>query len=164
MKRSFFVIMLLVVLAGSNIHAQSPLGKKLGFGVVLGEPTGLTVKIMTVTNNAFVADLGNSYFGSPRLNVDYLWFFDAFNSNQFTLYAGPGASLGFGEGNGFWYKNKEGYYYRQGTGLGVRGVIGVNFVPQRSQFEIFGELGTLIGLSPSFGSSFDAAVGVRFYP
>ena len=154
----------LLIFSFSSIYAQSPRGKHIGFGLMFGEPTGGTLKIMSNNTNAFVIDVGSSYFGSPRINADYIWQFNAFNSDIANLYAGPGVAIGIGEGSGIWYKEKNGFYYHNGTGFGIRGVIGVNFIPRRSPFEIFGEMGVLIGLSPTSGSALDAAVGVRFYP
>ncbi len=76
---------------------------------------------------------------------------------------GPGGVLGIGEGNGFWYKGK--YHRTSGNfGLGARGVFGINVVPERTPLEIFFEMGVLVGLAPDFGSSVDAALGMRFYP
>lgn len=163
MKRTISIlIMFMSLFLFENVYAQSPQNKKFGFGIMLGDPTGGTVKIWTQPANAFVIDLGSSYFGSPRLGADYLWHFNAFNSRIANLYAGPGAVLGFGEGSGFWYKDK---FIRTGgsVGVGIRGVFGVDVVPQRTPLEIFGEIGVLVGFSPS-GSSVDVAIGLRFYP
>ena len=164
--RKLFIFIIVFILSGSfNIFAQSPQGRNVGFGVMLGDPTGLTLKIWTPTNNAFVIDLGSSYFGSPRINVDYLWHFNAFRSNAVNLYAGPGAALGFGKGHGIWYDNNQGFYVRNNNpGLGIRGVFGVDFVPNKNPLEFFFELGVLVGLAPDFGSAVDAAIGMRFYP
>ena len=148
--------------------AQSPPGgKDFGFGIIVGDPTGGTLKFWTTRPNAFVIDIGASYFGSPRIGVDYLWHFNAFNSNIAHLYAGPGGVIGIGEGRGFWYKEKGGGFYvreRSEVGLGIRGVFGVNVIPERTPLEIFFEIGVLIGLVPGFGSAVDAALGIRFYP
>jgi hypothetical protein len=166
MHRSFIIVLLCsYFLFPGNVNAQSPRGKEFGFGIVLGDPTGVSVKYWTQSTNAFVFDLGASYFGSPRIGVDYLWHFDAFRSNEVKLYAGPGVVLGIGEGNGFWYQNKEGFLYRgEDAGLAVRGVFGVNIIPRETPMEIFFELGTLVGLAPDFGAAVDAALGFRFYP
>mgnify|MGYP000878532455 CR=1 FL=1 len=163
--RLLLYILTVFLLVSANTQAQSPRGKDFGFGIVLGDPTGLTVKYWTQNTNAFVFDLGASYFGSPRIGMDYLWHFNAFNSNEVKLYAGPGVALGIGEGNGFWYKDKEdGFLHRDNAGLGVRGVFGLNFVPRSTPIEIYAELGTLVGLVPDFGAAVDAAIGFRFYP
>lgn len=164
MRRLLFLLSILLIITVSSF-AQSPQGKKIGFGIMLGDPSGLTAKFWTQPENAWVVDLGTSYFGSPRIDVDYLWHFNAFNSRIVTLYAGPGGALGFGRGHGFWYQNSEGFYvHENGTGFGVRGVFGVNFEPQRTPLEVFFEVGMLVGITPSFGSAVDAAFGLRFYP
>jgi hypothetical protein len=163
--RSMVLILFCVYfLLPGSLNAQSPNGKNFGFGIVLGDPTGVTIKYWTQSTNAFVFDLGASYFGSPRIGVDYLWHFNAFNSSEVKLYAGPGAVLGIGEGDGFWYKDKEGFLHRDDSGIGVRGVFGINFIPRTTPLEIFVELGTLVGLAPDFGAAVDAALGFRFYP
>ncbi len=165
MRRLFVLAVAIFILANTqSIFAQSPQGKQFGFGIMLGDPTGATLKFWTQNENAFVVDIGSSYFGSPRIGGDYLWHFNAFHSSIANLYAGPGVVLGFGRGHGFWYSD-EGFYARgSGTGLGVRGVFGVDVVPRDNPLEFFFEVGVLVGLAPDFGSAVDAALGLRFYP
>jgi hypothetical protein len=162
LKAVFTIIILNVLINISMIYAQGPEGKNFGFGIILGDPSGATVKFWTAAANAFVVDVGASYFGSPRIGVDYLWHFDAFRSRIANLYAGAGGALGIGKGNGFWYKGK---YFREKSELGIaaRGVFGVNVIPENTPLELFFEIGMLIGFSPDFGSSADAAIGIRFY-
>lgn len=156
----------LFIFYSSVVFAQSPGGKSFGFGIILGEPTGGTLKFITSYENAFVVDIGTSYYGSPRINVDYLWHFDAFNSNIALLYAGPGGVIGIGEGRGFWYKDKNDRFYRESNnvGIGMRGIFGINVIPERTPLEFFLEFGVLVGFVPDFGSGVDAALGMRFYP
>jgi len=150
-----------VVMLGVSSYAQSPGGKDLGFGVMLGDPAGLTLKYWPNHVNAFVFDLGSSYFGSPRINADYLWHFNAFESDIANLYAGPGVALGFGNSGGFWDRS---FRNDNNTALGVRGVFGVNILPRRTPLEVFVEIGVLVGLTPDFGSGIDGAIGIRYYP
>lgn len=170
MKKVLFLavaLCALVVISFSQASAQGPRGKEFGFGLVLGEPTGLTIKYWLNKENALTASLGASYFGAPRIGVDYLWHFDVFKSNIVKMYAGPGLVLGIGEGRGFWYKEKHGkFYFRSDgeTGIAFRGVFGLNIVPRNTPLEIFLELGPLVGISPTSGSAIDAALGIRFYP
>ena len=126
-------------------------------------PLGATLKFWTQRDNAFVVDVGSSYFGTPRIGVDYLWHFNAFRSQVANLYAGPGGVIGFGEGHGIWYK---GHYLRAGgdVGIGARGVVGVNFVPRDTPIETFFEIGVLLALAPEFDSGVDVGLGIRFYP
>lgn len=149
--------------------AQGPRGNNAGFGIILGEPLGLTAKFWLNRENALQAHLGASYFGAPRLQADYLWHLNVFNSQVVKLLAGPGVGIGFGhEGSGFWYKEKgqKYWYYREDAsfGLGVRVITGLNIIPKNTPIEIFVELGPNIGIYPGFGVGLDAGVGIRFYP
>jgi hypothetical protein len=166
---SVLLLVLAIICSFQPVAAQGPKGKNFGFGIILGDPLGGTVKYWLNKENALTGSIGASYFGAPRLQVDYLWHFDAFSSSVVKMYAGPGLGLGFGsEGSGIWYKGKRGnFYYRDGDdglGIAVRAVFGLNIVPKRSPLEIFAELGPNVGLIPGFGVAIDAAVGVRFYP
>ncbi len=160
MKKLLLILSLLIIF-NLSLSAQSPGGKELGFGVMLGDPSGLTLKYWQKQDNAFVFDLGTSYFGNPRLNADYLWHFDAFNSNFANLYAGPGVALGFGSSGGFWDKN---FRSDKNAALGVRGVFGIDILPRQTPLEVFVELGVLVGLTPDCGSGLDESIGIRFYP
>ncbi len=152
--------------------AQRPSGD-FGFGLILGDPLGGTIKYWLNGTNALVADIGESYFGNPRIDVDYLWHFNSFNSRVVLLYGGVGGAIGFGNGYGYYgvfYKKdgeKERFYYRTNSGsvgIGIRAIFGLNIVPKRTPLEFFVEAGPLIGITPAFGVGIDLAVGVRFYP
>jgi hypothetical protein len=85
------------------------------------------------------------------------------------LYGGIGGVIGFGRqgwGWGWHKKNPDDFYYRNegDVGLGMRASFGINFVPRRTPFEFFVELGGLMGVVPDFGFGVEAAAGVRFYP
>lgn len=167
-RKYVFVILVLILGFSKESLAQGPEGKNFGFGIILGEPTGLTLKYWFNRENALTGSIGGSYFGSPRINVDYLWHIDAFRSRVAILYAGLGGALGFGRGgDGFWYKDdKDRFFYRPASdvGLGVRGSFGLNVIPARVPLEIFFEMGALVGLAPSSGAAVDLALGLRFYP
>ena len=79
---------------------------------------------------------------------------------DFELYAGVGAVLAFGEGDGFF---NEKYKRKDDFGVGVKGLMGVNFKPSK-KFEIFLELGPLIGLTNGVGADMEGSIGFRFYP
>ncbi len=164
-KKIFLFVMIIFFITGlTSTKAQfAPKGNTFGFGIMLGDPTGGTIKLWLNRENALAFSLGASFFGSPRIGIDYLWHFDAFESDIVNLYAGPGGVIGFGEGDGFWYKKK---FIRTNNevGLAGRGIFGLNIVPRQTPLEIFVELGVLIAIVPNFGSAADAAVGIRFYP
>jgi len=169
-NRSLVATLIVLCASISSLLAQGPQGKEFGFGIVIGEPLGVTVKYWTSRENALQASLGASYFGAPRVQVDYLWHINAFNSSIVKLIAGPGLGVGFGqEGSGIWYKDNgkhDTWYYRPeaGVGIGVRVITGINIIPRNTPLEIFLEIGPNIGISPGFGVALDAGIGIRFYP
>ncbi len=167
MKIRFIILLVFAIVFISNhTLAQGPMGRDFGFGLILGDPTGGTIKYWFSSENALVVSIGGSYFGSPRINAEYLWHFDAFNSQVVKLYAGIGGVIGFGEGRGWFRKHDDDdfWYRKEGTGLAIRAIFGLNIIPRRTPLEIFAEAGPLIGVSPDFGSALDVSVGIRFYP
>lgn len=154
-----------LLLSASGLKSYSPQGKNFGFGIMLGEPTGLTAKFWTSKDNALAFCLGNSYLGNLRIGADYLWHFNAFNSKIVNMYSGPGIALGIGESSGWWYHNKNKVWYKEddGIGLGVRGVFGINIVPRNTPLEIFGELGVMVGFLPGTFTNVEGAIGIRYY-
>lgn len=164
-KIIFFLSAIISLIYVDPILAQSKSGS-FGFGLVLGEPVGGTVKLWTGPTTALVGEIGGSYFGSPRIQIDYTYHFDAFNSEVVKMYAGPGLALGFGRGRVIIYRqDPDRFYYREAEeiGVGVRAIFGLNIIPRDTPIEMFLEAGPLIGISPGFGSVIDAALGIRFY-
>lgn len=155
------IIITSLVLSANLVHSQKPNGN-FGFGLVLGDPSGLTGKFWLGNSDAVNIAVGSSYFGKLRVGVDYQWHFDAFRSNQWNLFGAAGGVLGLGEGND--YVRKKYFEDDEDLGLGARGVFGVNFIPKGGNFEIFAEAGLLVGFVPEFGSGFDFGIGARFYP
>ncbi|MGA2297953.1 MAG: hypothetical protein ABSG15_10435 [FCB group bacterium] len=167
MKKSIFLIIILLIIEIFPLKSQGPRGKDFGFGLLLGDPLGLTIKYWTNQENALDAYLGESYFGATRIGADYLWHFDAFNSKVVKMYAGPGLTIGFGNGRYYFYnEDHDRFYYRsdEGTGFGGRVILGINIIPRRTPIEIILEAGVLVGISPAFGTAIDTGLGIRFYP
>lgn len=166
MNISLVIVLFLFVTIISN--AQSPKGKSTGVGVVLGDPTGATLKYWTGNSVAYNFYIGNSYFGEFTLGADYMQHYNAFNSSLFNVHLAGGVLVGLGNGNSGWIRkgNNDGFYSRDGKtfGVGARGMLGVNFVPSNSPFEISFEVGPFVGLAPNFGVDFMSDFTIRFYP
>ena len=163
MKNSTYITLTisLILISTLELMSYSPKGKDFGFGIMLGEPTGLTAKLWTSRDNAFAFNVGNF-----RIGADYLWHFNAFNSKIVNMYSGPGIAIGIGESGGWWYHNKNKVWFREDNddiGFGVRGVFGINIVPRNTPLEIFGELGVMIGLLPGTFTNVEGAIGIRYY-
>jgi hypothetical protein len=163
------LLLTLVFLLSINLStAQSPKGKSTGVGVVLGDPTGATLKYWTGNMEAYNFYIGNSYFGELTVGVDYMQHYNAFNSSVFNVHLAGGVVAGLGNGNSGWIRKgkDDGFYYRDGKtfGVGARGMLGLNFVPKSSPFEISLEVGPFLGISPAYGFDFMSDLTIRFYP
>lgn len=149
----FRLLASIILFVGATVFAQSPMNRDFGVGLILGEPSGATVKYWTAYDQALVGSVGISRFDATRVGLDYMWHFDAFNSDVVALYTGPGVAFGSLGGS-------------SDDRAGVRGMLGLNIVPRSTALEIFFEAGPLIsfpgGGSPS--TSLDAAAGIRIYP
>jgi len=167
MKNFKFLILAIIIMLISATESKpnAPQGKNFGVGIILGEPTGLTIKLWSQPNEAFAFSVANSYLGNLRLGMDYLWHFNAFNSNVVNLYAGPGVAIGIGDNGGWLYTNDNKTWYKEkdDIGLGVRIVFGMNIVPRNSPLEFFGEMGYMLGFLPGNYSNVEGALGIRYY-
>ncbi len=135
-----------------------------GMGLILGEPTGLSAKLWTSKVNAFDFGLGVSVGGDRikykgnynngsrvHFHMDYLWHsFNAITSTErFPLYYGFGGR--FNTGGGY-----------DGS-LGIRGVIGIAWLPRSTPIDVFVELVPVFQVTPLTGLGIDAGLGIRYF-
>lgn len=163
MKYSLYLLLIIFfMLTLSHTEAQN---KKFGLGVIIGEPTGLSAKLWVSNNNALAFGLGWSVQGHPfyrfdshydrvtrtDIQVDYLWHsFNAIShNNQFPLFYGIGGKI----------STERGY---NGT-FGVRGVLGIVWLPHSTPLDIFIEVAPILLLVNSTGFGIDAAIGARYF-
>lgn len=137
----------------------------VGFGLMFGDPTAVTVKSRTGGSNDLIFNLGFvSHYGAFRLDGIYTFNFpDVINHRDFTLYAGVGGVLGIGDGNGIYYGKRDRDGDDGDLSIGAKGLFGLNFTPSK-QFEIFIEVGPLISLTPGIYTDMEGSLGFRFYP
>ncbi len=137
--------------------ALSPFGvaqqKGFGAGIILGEPTGLSVKGWLSEGSAIDAGLAWSFHpeGSFHLHADYLLHsFDVFKTEEpVALYYGIGGRLKTG-------RNED-------ARLGVRMVVGLDYLWRNAPFDIFLELAPVLDLTPSTEAEFNGGLGGRFW-
>jgi len=163
MRRSVYkLLFVFLMLSFSITQAQS---RKFGLGVIIGEPTGLSAKLWTSGNNALAFGLGWSVQGyrfngfdsdydrvtRSHIHVDYLWHsFDAISySGEFPLFYGIGGRIVTGP-------------EYSGT-FGVRGIIGIAWLPRSTPLDIFIEVVPTLLLVNSTGFGIEAGIGARFY-
>ena len=152
MKRThlFFTAVSLLLITNINLAQQ----KDFGLGVILGEPTGISAKFWLSPATALDLGLGYSFTSSNSvfdLYADYV-FHDPHliqSAEKFIVYYGPGARL----------KIKEDTDSR----LGVRGVIGILWIPRRSNFDLFVEIAPILDIIPATKFDFSGGIGGRYF-
>lgn len=157
------VLLISVILVARGSFAQD---RGIGFGVIIGEPTGLSAKVWTSGEHALDFgvgwSIGSNWIGTLHdhdergrrlhFHVDHLWHaFSAIHSNQrWPLYYGIGARVNTGAG--------------YDASLAIRGAIGVVWLPFDTVADFFAEVAPSFQLLPVSRLGLDAGLGVRYYP
>ena len=149
----------LLLLLNSPAAAQ----RRFGYGLVFGEPTGLSWKYTLERANAIDGVVGFSPENRFRIHADYLWISRPFNDGSFSLHYGAGAVLGFGRTR--YLVSDDGYFIRsRELGFAARIPIGIDYAIPRSPCEVYFELAPMLIFAPDVGAGIDAGVGLRIYP
>jgi hypothetical protein len=139
----------LLVLALFSGEAFAQGGKKLGLGLILGNPTGGSAKYWLSETQAFDAALGFS--GDLEMHADYLWHaWNAFPQppqGKLGLYLGAGPRLELKDDNEF----------------GIRGVFGATYLVDKYPWDVFLEVVPVLRVTPGPSMGLDAALGGRYY-
>jgi hypothetical protein len=145
---------LLIVSALFSVFAANGSGQSAGFGagIMVGEPTGISLKSWLSRTNAWDAGIawGFEKQGALHLHADYLWHnFDLIkiDKGRLPLYYGIGAR----------------FLFADDTHFGIRGVIGLNYLFADIPLDLFLELVPIFDLVPGTGIGFNGAFGIRYF-
>lgn len=127
-------------------------GGNLGIGIMIGEPTGLSVKTWNSGRSAFGIGAAWSLSGrneAIHLHADYLlhsWFTEM-DEERLAFYYGIGGRIIFADD----------------PRAGVRIPLGLNYVFGSIPFDIFVEAVPIVDLTPETEFAGNGAVGIRYY-
>jgi len=143
MKQLIQILVITIVISLSTTYAQ----KSFGLGIILGEPTGLSAKLYTGSNNAFDFAVAWSFKGSGNLllQADYVWHSSL--ARELALYYGIGGTITFADD----------------PNVGVRVPVGLDYVFTSAPIDIFVELVPVLNLIPSTNFELNGGVGIRFW-
>ncbi|KAF0149737.1 MAG: hypothetical protein FD143_2718 [Ignavibacteria bacterium] len=148
MKKSFLIFVVLVGFGIINSVRSQEEG--YGFGIMLGEPTGLSAKYWLDGKKALNFGLAYSFVTNANalaVHCDYVFH----NNNLVTLpvYYGFGARIrAGGNDNSF---------------LGARGVVGVLYQFPKEPVDVFAEVAPVFNLFPKTTLHIDIAIGTRYF-
>ena len=150
MKKRLIVVFCFVLISGI-LTAQT---RSFGLGIMGGDPSGINGKYYLNSINAVEVGLGVGVFGGDNsfaMHIDYLYHnHDLIKaSEKFPVFYGVGIRI----------RSKEEAEF----GLGVRGVIGIQWVSQTVPIDIFLHVAPVFKLLPATKFGVDGALGVRYY-
>ena len=148
-KKLITICLFLLMMVGTSIAQSSG----LGLGLILGEPTGISMKYWTGRTTAIDGAVAWSIgkYSGTHLHGDYLWhIFNLINIRRGKLpfYYGVGARLGLG--------GKE-------NRVGIRGVAGLAYLLADLPLDVFLEIAPVFDLSPKTDLDLNAAIGIRYF-
>lgn len=144
-----FILILPVIASAGN----------LGLGIILGSPTGLSLKYLLSGNSAFSAHAGWSFINDPGVHLtgDYQYLFpmvietaEGASTSDVTPYLAAGGRFRFKK------VDDENEFH-----LGLRVGGGVEYLI--SQFGFFLELVPVVDLIPSTDFDLEGGIGFLFY-
>ena len=163
------VITVLLTLIIARPSAASEIGKSrtFGIGLMLGSPTGLSMKLFLAPRLALDWGFGVGFFYGPSFSahMDFLGHIFVVKARSFDLpfYIGVGAKFIM------WFSRARHYYWGNTLdndtryGVGIRVPFGIAFQLNASPFDIFLEIVPGLGLVPGIGAFLDGAIGFRYY-
>jgi hypothetical protein len=153
--RKLSIIIVFMLTFAPSAFSESP--QKLGIGLVLGAPTGFSLKYWESSRIAYQGSIGGMFGRGLMLGADYLVHERIFRNSSAPFYYGAGLFLG-DPGLGA-------PSYSHGTlALGVRAAFGVDYLVRDYPFDIAVELGPALLLTPVTGMGIQLSVAFRFYP
>jgi hypothetical protein len=145
-----FSIVIVFVFAALSARAED-----FGVGVILGDPTGLSVKMKMDGAHSLDGALAYSSgrHSGLQFHGDYLWD----RARSWNTKGGP-LSMYYGLGGRvISYKNDR----NSEVSVGPRGSLGVSFDLNNPNIELFGELAMILEVAPSMTADLDAGIGAR---
>jgi len=151
MKTKCFVIVLIIFIATNALALER---KKFGVGVIVGEPTGITIKYMLDDKSAIDAGIGWETSGDNEFHIygDYLYHMN-------DLIKVPHGKLPLYFGGGLRFIDRE----KKKDKLGIRIPVGIEYLFKNVSLGAFFELVPILNLTPDTDFDFEAGIGIRFF-
>ena len=148
-KRSLFLVLVIGGLAGTAVGQD----RGFGLGIILGEPTGVSMKGWLSSSTAIDAAVAWSFRPEAMFHLhadSLLHSFDLFTTEEkVPLYYGIGGRLRTG-------RNQDAH-------LGLRMVAGVDYLVRNAPVDLFLELAPILDLAPATEAEINAGIGVRYW-
>jgi hypothetical protein len=155
MRRIWSVLVvagLLICLSANQTAAQR---RGVGLGVIIGEPTGISLKswLSSSTALAMAAAWSFSDYEAFQVHLDYVLHHPRLVEPNFPFYYGIGGRL----------KLHDTHADKNDAHFGVRIPLGLTYLFRDVPLDMFIEVVPILDLVPDTDVTLNAAVGMRFY-
>lgn len=143
-------ILILTGAYSTNLKAQDTNSGKTGLGIMLGEPSGITLKNWFNSKNSVDVGVAWSLAGNDALylHADYQWH----------------SPLDVEKGNlAFFYGVGGRVILDNETFVGARIPLGLSYLAPEAPLEFFIEVAPVLNLTPNTDGDADGGIGVRYY-
>jgi len=155
MRYKIATIGLLLAAASASARTEQP----FGLGVIVGEPTGLSLKYWLDDELAIdgAAAWSFSENDSFQLHGDYLIHnYELLGADELPCYYGLGARIKLKDSDGRGRNEDD-------TIFGIRFPLGITYLFDEAPLDLFVELVPVLDLAPDADVDINAAIGLRFY-
>ncbi len=141
--------------AKAQTDANRSGAKHVGLGIIIGEPTGIDLKIFLNRVHALEFALAWSLSDENEMHLqgDYLWhkydLIDLDNADQLPLFFGVGGRVVLRD--------------ERDDLVGIRIPVGLDYIFTNYPFDIFFELVPILDLAPETDFDLEGAIGARFW-
>ena len=149
MKKTVVILMFTAIFFPIAALAQDA---DFGLGIILGEPTGISLKKWTGTRTALDGGVGWSFEKEKKLHLHADYLVHDFNlikveRGKLPVYYGLGLRLKLEDKSRF----------------GFRIPVGINYIFEKASLDIFFELVPMLDLVPDTDFRIGGGVGIRYY-
>lgn len=157
MTRKITFGILTVLFVAAAIGTASAQEKKVGLGFIIGEPTGIDLKLNLSKIHALEFALAWSLSDDNNIHIqgDYLWHkYDVIklnNSDEMPLFFGIGGRMILQEDD-----NPDDVF-------GIRFPVGLDYIFANYPFDVFAEIVPILDVAPNTDFDLEGAIGARFW-
>ncbi|MDY0093534.1 MAG: DUF3996 domain-containing protein [Candidatus Vecturithrix sp.] len=154
MKKFLYIFALLLLFCFVNNQAFAQ-RQGVGLGVIVGEPTGLSLKSWMSASTALNLAAAWSFekYGAFQVHLDYVFHHPRLVEPNLPFYYGLGGRL----------KLKDSGSDDNDAHLGIRLPLGLVYLFREVPLDFFIEVVPVLDLAPETAVNLNAALGMRFY-
>jgi hypothetical protein len=147
-----YLIISVILFSAANVFAVE--SERFGFGVIAGEPTGITGKYIIDDKSALDVGVGWETSGDDEFHIygDYLY-------HLYDLFKVKKGKLPFYFGGGVRFVDRE----KKDDKFGIRVPVGIEYFFEKVPLRAFLELVPVLNLTPDTDFDLEGGIGIRFF-